>query len=84
MRLRDCLQLEEETQPQGDPPLELAVLVVRPAGAEIGLVVDNFQKGVDIVIKPLDGILSGLSAYTGGALLGDGRVLLVLNLKELL
>ncbi|MEO5333788.1 MAG: chemotaxis protein CheA [Magnetococcus sp. YQC-5] len=82
VRLRERLQLGPE--PVDSTQRELAVLVVNPAGEEIGLVVDNFQKGVDIVIKPLEGILSALSVYSGGALLGDGRVLLVLNLKELI
>lgn len=82
VRLRERLRIA--SQPEDTTPEDLAVLVVRPFGVDIGLVVDDFQKGVDVVIKPLDGILSGLSAYAGGALLGDGRVLLVLNLKELL
>jgi two-component system chemotaxis sensor kinase CheA len=29
-------------------------------------------------------MLAGMRGYSGSALLGDGRVLLVLNLKELL
>jgi two-component system chemotaxis sensor kinase CheA len=37
-----------------------------------------------VVLKPLDGMLAGMRGYSGSALLGDGRVLLVLNLKELL
>ncbi|MGN7614482.1 chemotaxis protein CheA, partial [Magnetococcales bacterium HHB-1] len=82
VRLHERLNLPEKQTEKSHE--DLAVLVVRPFGEDIGLVVDNFQKGVDIVIKPLDGILAGLGAYAGGALLGDGRVLLVLNLKELL
>jgi two-component system chemotaxis sensor kinase CheA len=39
---------------------------------------------MDIILKPFDGILSSVQGYAGTALLGDGRVLLVLNLKELL
>jgi two-component system chemotaxis sensor kinase CheA len=68
----------------GDGSEEDAVLVVRIAGNVVGLVVDNFREGMDIILKPFDGILSGISGYSGSALLGDGRVLLVLNLKELL
>ncbi|MFD2235776.1 chemotaxis protein CheA, partial [Phaeospirillum tilakii] len=63
---------------------EAAVLVVRLGGALTGLVVDHFREGMDIILKPFDGILAGIPGYAGTALLGDGRVLLVLNLKELL
>lgn len=68
----------------GDDDQEDAVLVVRVGGALTGLVVDHFREGMDIILKPFDGILAGIPGYAGTALLGDGRVLLVLNLKELL
>ncbi|PKU26611.1 chemotaxis protein CheA [Telmatospirillum siberiense] len=68
----------------GDGSEEDAVLVVRVGGNLIGLLVDHFREGMDIILKPFDGILSGIRGYSGSALLGDGRVLLVLNLKELL
>lgn len=69
------------------PPLpvsEEAVLVVRIDGAPIGLVVDEFVAGMDVIMKPMAGILNGVPGYAGTAVLGDGRVLLVLNVKELL
>jgi two-component system chemotaxis sensor kinase CheA len=72
------------TQWFGDGNEEDAVLVVRIGGNVVGLVVDHFREGMDIILKPFDGILSGIQGYSGSALLGDGRVLLVLNLKELL
>jgi len=68
----------------GDGSEEDAVLVVRVGTNLVGLVVDHFREGMDIILKPFDGILSGIRGYSGSALLGDGRVLLVLNLKELL
>jgi two-component system, chemotaxis family, sensor kinase CheA len=68
----------------GDGSEEDAVLVVRIGNNMVGLVVDNFREGMDIILKPFDGILANIHGYSGSALLGDGRVLLVLNLKELL
>jgi len=68
----------------GDGSEEDAVLVVRIGDNMVGLVVDNFREGMDIILKPFDGILANIHGYSGSALLGDGRVLLVLNLKELL
>ncbi len=64
--------------------LGLAVLVVRVNGSLAGLAVDQFRESIDVILKPFDGLLSGLRGYAGTALLGDGRVLLVLNLKEML
>jgi len=36
-----------------------------------------------VIQKPLGSVLSGLNAYSGSALMGDGKVLMVLNLKEM-
>ncbi len=66
----------------GDGNEEDAVLVVRSGGSPVGLVVDQFHEGMDIILKPFDGILANIRGYSGSALLGDGHVLLVLNLKE--
>jgi len=71
------------------PPLtndsdELAVLVVRLGEDYLGLLVDDFHETTDIILKPLAGVLGGLRLYSGSALLGDGSVLMVLNVKEML
>ena len=63
---------------------ELAILVVRLGDEVLGLIVDDFRETVDIILKPLSGVLAGLSAYAGSALMGDGSVLMVLNVKELI
>jgi len=70
------------------PPLandddELAVLVVRLGDESVGLLVDDFRETVDIILKPMAGVLAGLPAYAGSALMGDGSVLMVLNVKGL-
>lgn len=64
-------------------PLE-AVLVVRHQGEHVGLVVGDFLGGVDIILKKLEGIFAGLAHLSGTALLGDGNILQVLDLRELL
>jgi two-component system, chemotaxis family, sensor kinase CheA len=69
-------------EPQANADNELAVLVARVGGEVVGLLVDDFCETVDIIQKPLNGVLSGLGAYSGSALMGDGSVLMVLNLKE--
>ena len=63
---------------------EYAVLVVRVDGATVGMIVDGFAQTTDVILKPLEGPLSGLAGFAGSALLGDGSVLLVLDMKELM
>jgi two-component system chemotaxis sensor kinase CheA len=59
-------------------------MVVRVGGDRVGVVVDGFRERLEAVVKPLSGILEGLSGFSGATLLGDGQVLLILDLKELL
>lgn len=72
-----------------DPPVanaegELAVLVARVNGTTVGMIVDGFAQTTDVILKPLEGPLAALAGFAGSALLGDGSVLLVLDLKELM
>ena len=61
-----------------------AVMVVNVGGELVGLVVDGFCERMETVVKPLGGIIEGLAGFSGTALLGDGRVLLILDLVELI
>ena len=38
---------------------------------------------MDVMLKPFDGLLAGMRGIAGSTLLGDGSVLLVLDLGEL-
>jgi two-component system chemotaxis sensor kinase CheA len=80
--LNELLALDAEAQRNADG--EYAVLVVRLASGNVGLLVDHFHGASDIILKPLEGVLAGLTGFAGTALMGDGSVLMVLNPKELL
>lgn len=69
--------------PPGPEGEEIAVLVVRIDKQPVGLAIGAFGEGMEVIVKPLEGPLAGVHGYLGTALLGDGRVLLVLNLKEI-
>lgn len=60
------------------------ILVVNVGGEEVGLIVERFEDHFDMICKPPDGVLAGNPALSGTALLGDGQVLLVLNIREVL
>jgi two-component system chemotaxis sensor kinase CheA len=69
--------------PQANSDDELAALLVQAGSAELGLLVDGFQETIGVIQKPLNGFLSNLSAYSGSALMGDGSVLMILNIREI-
>ena len=79
VRLATLLDLPIEA----DSSSEEALLVVRVNGERLGLVVGSFRESIEAIVKPMDGVLAGTRAFSGTALLGDGRVLLVLDLREL-
>jgi two-component system chemotaxis sensor kinase CheA len=54
------------------------------AGEIAALEVDVLRERIDVMLKPMEGLLAGVRGFAGTALLGDGRVLIVLNLEELL
>ncbi|MFZ0501828.1 MAG: chemotaxis protein CheA [Steroidobacteraceae bacterium] len=62
-----------------------ATLVVAIANGEYGAFrVDRIVERLDLILKPLEGLLAGTPGIMGTTLLGDGRVLLVLDIAEML
>ena len=67
------------------PGLDARLLVLTDIGGKMtALEIDAIQDRLEVVLKPLQGLLSNARGYSGTTLLGDGRVLLVLDLKEIL
>ncbi len=67
------------------PPAGIIHTVIVEHGGEWGAIrVDRFGDQLELMLKPLDGLLSGMQGIAGTALLGDGRVLIVLELNEVL
>jgi two-component system chemotaxis sensor kinase CheA len=69
-----------EPEPGGDR----AILVVTVNSQRVGLLVSAFHREMDVILKPMEGLLAYAGEFSGTALLGDGLVLLVLNMKEVL
>jgi two-component system chemotaxis sensor kinase CheA len=61
---------------------ELSVAIVEAGAARYGLVVDKFLTEVEVLVKPLTGGLERCKEFQGAAIMGDGRVVLVLNALE--
>jgi two-component system chemotaxis sensor kinase CheA len=70
---------------RGHGDADTALLVVTEVDDDVGaLAVQRVGERMAVMLKPLDGILSGLPGIAGSTLLGDGSVLLVLDPAELL
>lgn len=80
LRLSDLLALAdtERTAP------EARILILATGDQRIGIEVDGFEGRLDVMLRPLTGLLAGMPGMRSAALLGDGRVLIVLNLAELI
>lgn len=62
---------------------EILVVVASVAGHLGGLKVDRIGDRMEIMLKPTEGLLSGIPGLAGTTLTGDGQVLLVLDLQQL-
>jgi len=70
-------------QPKANMDDELSVLLVQAGGCVLGLLVDGFYETLGVIQKPMAGFLSNLSVWSGSALMGDGSVLMILNIREI-
>jgi two-component system chemotaxis sensor kinase CheA len=63
---------------------EANLLIVSVEGQLGGLEVDRLGERLDVMLKAPEGLLAGVPGIDGTTLLGDGRVLIVLALGEIL
>jgi two-component system chemotaxis sensor kinase CheA len=77
--LGELLQMPEARAAAGD----LKVLIVQVGDERLGIAVDGIADRAETLTRPLSGLLRNIPGVSGTTLLGDGKVLLVLNLEEL-
>ena len=65
------------------PGSRAKLIVTQSAGEPVALRVDGFGERIDAVVRAPRGVLAAVPGVIGSALLGDGDVLLVLDLPEL-
>lgn len=66
-------------RPSADSDGMVSVALLEAAGGRLALQVGRFVNEVEIIVKPLEGALARLPMYAGAAIMGDGRVVLVLH-----
>jgi len=80
------LSLREELRLQGGTAEKnnaINLVVVRTEGRQIALQVGSVRSTEEIVIKPLDKRFKSIALYAGAAVLGDGRVALILDIAAI-
>jgi two-component system chemotaxis sensor kinase CheA len=70
-------------KPQTTNPAECVLVVADSEGASFCLMVDEMAGKQEVVIKSLGRLFQNVPGVAGGAILGDGRVGLILDLKTL-
>lgn len=70
-------------KPRSEDPLASVLLVADVEDRRFGLLVDELIGKQEVVIKSLGATFRGVTGVAGGAILGDGRVGLILDLERL-
>jgi len=69
--------------PRSEDPLQSVLIVVEVEGRRFGVLVDDLLGKQEVVIKGLGELFRNVSGISGGAILGDGRVGLILDMDRL-
>jgi two-component system chemotaxis sensor kinase CheA len=60
------------------------LLVIETGGRIAAFEIEGIRDRLEVVLKPMQGLLAGARGYSGTTLLGNGQVLLVLDVKEIM
>ena len=83
INLAQQLGLHVESQPDSAAPSIINAAIVQAGGGErAALQVENFGSQLDVILKPMEGLLAGMPGIAGSTLTGDGRVLIVLEPRD--
>jgi two-component system chemotaxis sensor kinase CheA len=78
------VQLAEALGSSGMEAAAEANVVVTMVGGQLGgIEVERLGERMDVMLKPMEGLLNSVPGLAGTTLLGDGRVLIVLDLQEI-
>ncbi len=70
-------------QPRSEDPMQSVLIVAEVEGRRFCVLVDDLIGKQEVVIKPLGETFGNVAGIAGGAILGDGRVGLILDLERL-
>lgn len=81
INLRETLALASGDNAEASA--DACIVVARVGGFDFGVLVDRVFDTEEIVVKPLAGALRRLRLYSGATILGDGAVVMILDVKGL-
>ncbi len=72
--------VDENGKPRtADETTEGFVMVIMARGTRFGMLVDTVLRTEEIVVKPMPVVLRGLEVFSGSTILGDGRVIMIID-----
>ncbi len=80
VHLHEVLGLEELTS-SIPPSTEFSIIVLQTEERPFGLIVDAILDTEEIVVKPLAALLQNVGLFAGAAVMGDGRVAMILDVQ---
>lgn len=81
LSLSALLDLSDAAAAAGE---DLTVLVLALEDQQVGIAIDAVAERMETITRPLGGLLTGVRGIAGTSVLGDGRVLLVLDVAGLI
>jgi two-component system chemotaxis sensor kinase CheA len=78
IELRSTLEMRP-LDASSQPPAETFIVVTQVGDRQVGLIVDEVFDTQEIVVKPMGRLVRDLSVYSGTTILGDGRVIMILD-----
>lgn len=83
-KLIPILELKEFFDIECEKPDRQIAIIVEKENEEVGLIVDSIIDQQEIVIKPLGNVLSNSKGFIGATILGDGRVIPIIDVSMLI
>jgi len=83
IKLSSLLQISEPPENAVSKSNTVPVIIVQDEGNKVALLVDKILHREEILIKSLGKGLQGIRFISGGSVLADGRVVLVLDVRQL-
>ncbi len=63
---------------------EISIVVMKVGNKRVGIIVDKFDRNLDIAIKPTPDALAKIEIISGVSIMGNGKVIIVLNPLKLI
>jgi len=79
MSLAQLLGLSDGRAREPDDGCEGFVVIMQAGSVRFGILVDSVLHMEEIVVKPLSSMLRGVELFSGSTILGDGRVIMIVD-----